>query len=96
MILIGSLVALPFTTEGKADDATPKGHGGAHQGSHCSDDQGVFEVRLVGQALKDALEHAAAHPTAEALKDAVPVAELAREVAPGQASANAQQHRLQE
>ena len=59
-------------------------------------DQGVFEVRLVGQALKDALEHAAAHPTAEALKDAVPVAELARQVAPGQAGANAQQHRLQE
>jgi hypothetical protein len=48
MILISSLVALPFTTEGKADDATPKGHGGAKQGSHCSDDPGIFEITDLG------------------------------------------------
>jgi hypothetical protein len=59
-------------------------------------DQGVFEVRLVGQAREDAFEHAALHPAAEPLEDAVPVAELARQVAPGGARPHPPQHRLQE
>src|SRR3982750_4652247 len=48
-------------------------------------DQGVFEVRLIGQAFEDAREDAALHPATKALEDAVPVAEIARQVAPGRA-----------
>lgn len=47
-ILMGSLVALLFATEGKAADATQQVLGGAKQGSHCSDDQGVFEITDLG------------------------------------------------
>src|SRR3954465_1532483 len=59
-------------------------------------DQGVFEVRLVGQTPEDALEDAALHPAAEPLEDAVPVAEVARQVAPLCAGPHPPQHRLQE
>src|SRR3954453_8399168 len=46
-------------------------------------DQGVFEVRLAGQAGEDALEYTTLHPAAEALEDAVPLAEGAGQIAPG-------------
>ena len=59
-------------------------------------DQDVFKVRLAGQPLEDAFEHARPYPTAKSLKDAVPVAELARQVTPGQAGADAPQHRFKE
>src|SRR3954466_14855108 len=45
-------------------------------------DQGVFEVRLIGQACEDARKDAALHPATKTLEDAVPVAEIARQVAP--------------
>src|SRR3954467_15193424 len=57
-------------------------------------DQGVFEVRLIGQAREDALDYAALHPATKTLEDAVPVAEIARQVAPGHARSHAPQHRL--
>ena len=59
-------------------------------------DQGIFEVRLVGQAREDALEDAALHPATEPLEDAVPAAELARQIAPRCARPYPPQHRLQE
>src|SRR4051794_1133238 len=59
-------------------------------------DQSVFEVRLIGQSLKDAREDAALHPAAKSLEDAVPVAEIARQVAPGHARSHAPQHRLKD
>src|SRR4051794_17508776 len=59
-------------------------------------DQGVFEVRLIGQAREDALDYAALHPATKTLEDAVPVAEIARQVAPGHARSHAPQHRLKE
>src|SRR5215210_4902671 len=59
-------------------------------------DQGVLEVRLAGQAGEDALEHAALHPPAEALEHAVPFAEPARQVAPGNPRPHPPQHRFEE
>ena len=59
-------------------------------------DQGVFEVWLAGQACEDALKDTALHPATKALEDAVPVAELARQIAPGRARSHAPQHRLKE
>src|SRR3954464_3673477 len=59
-------------------------------------DQGVFEVRLTGQAFEDARKDAALHPATKTLEDAVPVAEIARQVAPGHARSHAPQHRLKE
>src|SRR3954468_14304918 len=65
-------------------------------GDDSAIDQGVFEVRLAGQACEDALEDAALHPAAEPLEDAVPTAELARQGAPRGARAHPPQHRLEE
>jgi hypothetical protein len=48
MLVVGSLVALPFTTEAKEGDATQQGRGDAKQGGRCSDDPGVFEVTDLG------------------------------------------------
>src|SRR5262245_43647685 len=48
MILMGCLVALTLSTEVRAEDVTPKGHGGSTQGRHCNDAQGVFEVIELG------------------------------------------------
>src|SRR3954466_193347 len=45
-------------------------------GDNGAVDQGVFEVRLAGQACEDALEDAALHPTAEPLGDAVSAAQI--------------------
>src|SRR5215212_9661222 len=59
-------------------------------------DQGVLEVRLVRHAPEDAIEDLGPHPAAEALEDAVPLAEALRQVAPRQAGADPPQHRLQE
>src|SRR5215207_3604295 len=59
-------------------------------------DQGVFEVRLIGQAFEDARKDAALHPATKTLETAVPVAEPARQVAPGHARSHAPQHRLKE
>src|SRR4051794_28024993 len=56
--------------------------------------QGVFEVWLVGEAFEDACKDAALHPATKTLEDAVPVAEIARQVAPGHARSHAPQHRL--
>src|SRR3954452_12156314 len=64
-------------------------------GDNGAVDQGVFEVRLAGQACEDALEDAALHPTAEPLEDAVPATEIARQVAPGCARPPPPQHRLE-
>src|SRR5829696_6533859 len=58
-------------------------------------DQSIFEVRLAGQAGEDALEHPALHPAAEALEDAVPLAEPARQVAPGHPRPHPPQHRFE-
>src|SRR3954463_11589515 len=52
----------------------------------------VFEVRLIGQAREDALDYAALHPATKTLEDAVPVAEIARQVPPGAAPSPAPQH----
>src|SRR4051794_34605440 len=65
-------------------------------GDNGAIDQGVFEVRLIGQALEDAREDAARHPAPKALEDAIPLAETARQVAPGHARSHAPKHRLQE
>src|SRR3954467_11706274 len=59
-------------------------------------DQGVFEVRFARQAREDALKDAALHPATEPLEDAVPAAEVARQIAPGSPGPTPPQHRLQE
>src|SRR3954449_5358830 len=62
-------------------------------GDDSAVDQGVFEVRLAGQACEDALENAALHPAAEPLEDAVPATELARQGAPRGARPHPPRHR---
>src|SRR3712207_317092 len=64
------------------------------RGNDGAVDPGVLEVRRVGQALEDPLEHPPPRPTAEPLEYTVPAAELPRYVAPGQAGPDAPQHRL--
>src|SRR3954463_16029553 len=59
-------------------------------------DQGVFEVRFARQAREDALKDAAFHPATEPLEDAVPAAEVARQIAPRCPGPKPPQHRLQE
>src|SRR6476659_11021577 len=59
-------------------------------------DQHVFEVRIFRQALENSFEDARPHPAAEALKHAVPIAELGWKVAPWHARAHPPQDRFQE
>lgn len=59
-------------------------------------DQGVLEVRFVGQTLEDAVKDLGSHPAAKALEHAVPPSGPLRQVAPGQAGAHPPQHRLEE
>src|SRR3954466_5015699 len=64
-------------------------------GDNGAVDQGVFEVRLVGQAPEDTLEDAALPPAGDPRKDAVPATKTARRVAPGSARPPPPQHRLE-
>jgi len=65
-----------------------------------ADDRGVddqiFEVGILRHRQEDASPHAFPAPAAEAAKDAVPVAEDVRQIAPRRASAHDPQHRFTE
>src|SRR3954464_9987032 len=51
-----------------------------------------FEIRFSGQGLEDALKNHRPHPAAEAREHAVPMAELGRQVPPGQSCPGTPQH----
>src|ERR1700690_887110 len=59
------------------------------------DDQ-VFEVWIFDQHIENTFPNALLSPSAEALENAVPVAELLRQVAPGRPRASDPQHRIDE
>src|SRR5277367_2664708 len=65
----------------------------AHNGG--IDDQ-VFKVWILDQRVENALPHALLGPTAKALEDAVPVAELFRQIAPRCARPSQPKHRIDE
>src|SRR3546814_18883629 len=56
----------------------------------------VFEVRIIRQRLEDAPPDPLGAPSAEAPKDAVPLAERLRQIAPRRAGAHNPQHALNE
>src|SRR3954453_13935362 len=51
-----------------------------------------FEIRFSGQGLEDAVKNHRPHPAAEAREHAVPMAELGRQVPPGQSCPDTPQH----
>jgi hypothetical protein len=57
-------------------------------------DEHLVEVRILGQRGEDLMPYALARPPGETLVDAVPGAELARQIAPGTAGSRDPQHGL--
>ena len=62
---------------------------GAHDGGV---DNQVFKVRIFDQRIENAFSHAVLGPAAEALENAVPVAEHGRQIAPGRTRTRDPQH----